>query len=73
MNTEKLIRLIEAEADEHSDGHLTIMKFTTGWKVVFDTPDVTPEYHEWLWSVPISKDLKTALIERLAADDGDIE
>jgi len=73
MNTEKLIRLIEAEADEYFDGHFTIMKFTTGWKVVLDTPDVTPEYREWLWSVPISKDLKSALIERLAADDGDIE
>ena len=73
MNTEKLIRLIEAEADEYFDGHFTIMKFSTGWKVVLDTPDVTPEYLEWLWSVPISKDLKSALIERLAADDGDIE
>jgi hypothetical protein len=69
MNTEKLIRLIEAEADEYFDGHFTIMKFTTGWKVVLDTPDVTPEYRKWLSYVDASKDLKTALMDRITADD----
>lgn len=37
-----LIRHLEkiVDANEFSTGHLTLMKFTTGWKVICWTPDL---------------------------------
>jgi len=37
MTEDILQRLIDT-ADEHFDGHMTIMKFTTKWRVGFGTP-----------------------------------
>ena len=37
MTEDFLQRLIDT-ADEHFDGHVTIMKFTTKWRVGFGTP-----------------------------------
>jgi hypothetical protein len=37
MNTTTLIKIAEAIANEHHSGHLTILKFTTEWKVAFGT------------------------------------
>jgi hypothetical protein len=34
----KLDELVEV-ANKHFDGHLTIMKFTTNWRVSFGTPE----------------------------------
>lgn len=36
--TESLFRLLEVTAKTRFDGHLTIMRFTTGWRVAFCTP-----------------------------------
>ena len=33
-----LLRRLVAKADASADGHLTIMKFTTNWRVGFGTP-----------------------------------
>ncbi len=33
-----LLETIEKIADQDFDGHLTIMKFTGGWKAMFGTP-----------------------------------
>ena len=35
-----LISLVEMKADRNADGHLTIMRFTTEWKVMFGTPNL---------------------------------
>ena len=35
-----LLETLERIANEAFDGHLTIMKFTTGWKIVFGTPNL---------------------------------
>ena len=34
----ELMRRLEAVANEMFDGHLTVMKFTTDWRVSFETP-----------------------------------
>lgn len=34
----ELLREAERLAEQHQDGHLTIMRFTGGWKVMFSTP-----------------------------------
>jgi hypothetical protein len=39
MSDRKLLSRLIRHAENHSDGHLTIMKFTTNWRVGFFTPD----------------------------------
>jgi hypothetical protein len=36
--TAKLLRELAIYAEKYHDGHVTIMKFTTNWKVGFGTP-----------------------------------
>jgi hypothetical protein len=40
FDLETLIGLAERLAEEEADGHLTMMRFTTGWKVFLRTPDL---------------------------------
>jgi len=40
MNLETLIQKAEALAKEKTDGHLSILKFTTGYKVFLGTPNL---------------------------------
>jgi hypothetical protein len=35
---ESLLERVNDEALMHNDGHVTIMGFTTGWKVLYGTP-----------------------------------
>ena len=73
MNLEHLIKALEMDADDAFDGHFTIMKFTTGWKVVMGTPDVTEEYKDFLGNVPIKKDIRSALVSTITADARNVE
>ena len=34
----ELLQEVERLSKQHHDGHLTIMRFTTGWKAMFGTP-----------------------------------
>lgn len=43
MKTEELMELVIKKANHKHDGHLMIIKFTTGWKVVFGTPQLHDE------------------------------
>lgn len=38
MTDTDLMTQLTAIADEHFDGHVTVMKFTTNWRVGFGTP-----------------------------------
>ena len=40
MTIEQLLDLVEKLAIETKDGHLAIMRFTSGWKVFLGTPDL---------------------------------
>ena len=40
MDLETLIGLSERLAMNKADGHLTVMRFTTGWKVFLGTPNL---------------------------------
>lgn len=33
-----MLKLLEELAKKHSEGHFTIMKFTTNWRISFSTP-----------------------------------
>jgi hypothetical protein len=37
------LRVLQMIADKHYDGHLTIMKFTTNWRIGFTTPNTRDE------------------------------
>lgn len=41
-----MLAMLEALADRYSDGHYTILRFTTNYQVFLDTADVTREYIE---------------------------
>lgn len=45
MKSEQL-ELLTAIADKYYDGHLTIMKFTTNWRIKFGTPNGRDEIAE---------------------------
>ena len=40
MRSTNYIEAAERLARERYDGHLTLMRFTNGWKAVFGTPDI---------------------------------
>ena len=40
LSTDTLVEVLEVIAKRKSDGHLTIYKFTTGWKAVLETIDI---------------------------------
>lgn len=40
LDLETLIMVAERRASKVADGHLTIMRFTTGWKAMFHTPNL---------------------------------
>jgi len=40
QNIETLIIQAENIAKEKADGHLSILKFTTGWKIFLGTPNL---------------------------------
>jgi len=40
FDLELLLQITQAKASAISDGHLSIFKFTTHWKVILGTPDI---------------------------------
>ena len=40
LDLELLIQIAQAKAASISDGHLTLMKFSTHWKIMFGTPNL---------------------------------
>lgn len=56
-----LFDLAEEIAIAKHDGHLTIMRFTTGWKVMFYTPDMTQDGREEVLHIAGAEDLGTAI------------
>lgn len=58
----KLLSDLIAKANYNYDGHVTIMKFTTGYKVVFQTPpSLDEDDREVLQRIPSGMNLYEAL------------
>jgi len=59
--SEALEQFITA-ADRREDGHLTIFKWTTGWKAMLGTPDLdTGHGRNEVWILPMFKSLDEAV------------
>lgn len=70
LNLETLIGLAEMLATEEADGHITLMRFTTGWKVFLQTPDLDAGTgREEVANVKMHSTLKDALIDLLLHGD----
>jgi hypothetical protein len=56
-----IMELCIKHANEHYDGHFTIMKFTTNWKVCFGTPADRDDIDV----MPTGKSLPEAMVKAL--------
>jgi hypothetical protein len=56
-----LLERVIRNADVLYDGHLTIFKFTTGWKVVYGTPEISADCRDFLRQLPGHDTLDDAL------------
>ena len=59
--TKELFNLAEEIAIAKHDGHITIMRFTTGWKVMFYTPEMTQHGRQEVFEMAGATDLGTAI------------
>lgn len=60
-----LLSEIEEIAEQETDGHFTIYRFTTGWKVRLDTPYLDDEDREQLSLRESRQTLEKALADEL--------
>ena len=64
LNLDTLLKILEAEACREHDGHYTIMRFTTHFKVGFGTPDEIRKEAERITAYP---SLREAVIGALVS------
>jgi hypothetical protein len=71
FEVDRLLKLVTLEAKRLHDGHYTIFAFTTGYKVAFGTPQISPFHDADAWyqlkAMPSFPTLKEALIAALVA------
>jgi len=71
MNSDELIKQVEEVARTRTDGHITLMKFTNGWKAFYGTPDIS-ENRGWIQTIPTSDTAHDA-IKALIEDPIDVQ
>jgi hypothetical protein len=60
LDLKTLLAALEERAVAKADGHLTIMRFTTGWKVMIGTPDYS--YRSEIEALPACTSLYEAIL-----------
>jgi hypothetical protein len=65
LTTNDLMALLEAVAKRRADGHITILKFTTGWKCMVGTPDLNSGCRKEIRNLQSYKTLREAIIAEL--------
>src|SRR5215472_8189808 len=61
----RVIEFLTKLAADRSDGHFTILKFITNWRVALDTPFLDQEAREQIERWPVGETLGAALLELL--------
>ncbi len=64
-----LLRLMIEKAEAEHDGHLTLMRFTTGWKAFFDTPLVEPKSYDEIGDAEMSDTMAAAIVKAMNTTD----
>jgi hypothetical protein len=62
-----LLSLAERYAVDRADGHLTLIRFTTGWKCMLGTPDLDGEGRKEVSALPAFDSAREALTSLLLA------
>lgn len=66
MNLDTLLGLAEILANQKADGHITLMRFTTGWKAIIGTPNLdTGEGRAEIANLKSHSSLREALVDLL--------
>jgi hypothetical protein len=65
MDLDTLLALAEAQAVHREDGHLTLLRFTTGWKCMFGTPELSLVDNREISGLKTHSTLKGALLDLL--------
>ena len=74
MDTKMLLEAVEARAKKDHEGHFWIMRFTTGYKGGFSTPDLDSGYgREEVLNSLESDTIDGMLIKMLTKEDGRID
>ena len=69
MTVDQLLAVAETIALQRHDGHLSIFRFTTNWKVVFGTPPhLFESVNEVLSRVTAKPTLKTSLVHAIKVE-----
>ena len=72
LSTDDIVALATITAKCYADGHLTILKFTTGWKCMVGTPDLdSGEGRKQIAALPDYESLNDAVVadlKRLSAN-----
>ncbi len=70
VDLELLMQIAQAKAASVSSGHLTIMKFSTHWKILFGTPNLDSEDGRiQVWNLKSYDTLKKALVDILTMEE----
>lgn len=56
---------VAEELAKRHDGHFTLMRFTTGWKAVFGTPDVWVEDRAAIFALDIHDTAYGAVVDAI--------
>lgn len=62
VTLEEAMMKIQKVANMYYDGHYTLMKFTTGYKVFFGTPDFSDEGRKKIEEMPAFENVTTAIV-----------
>lgn len=66
LTIEQAIEDAEEYAKEETDGHFTLMRFTTGWKAMMSTPDLdTGDGRNDVYDIPMEDTIQSAIMEAL--------
>jgi len=63
-----LLQICELIAARMSDGHFTLLRFTTGWKCCFFTPE---PFRERVWELPAFETASEAMIWAIRQELGE--
>ena len=69
------LQYAEAWAKKYHDGHLSLLRFTTGWKAFFHTQDTSPysEGYKEIWDTKTASSLEEACFDLLKRELGNPE
>lgn len=67
LDLDTLMALAERIAVERNDGHLTLMRFTTGWKCMHGTPNLDGDGRTEVSALPAFGSAREALISFICA------